>query len=250
MIKVSHISKYFGERKVLNDIDTLFLPGKCNLIIGKSGSGKTVLLRTIAGLYQPEEGFVSYDDRIFANMTREQKVELRKDIGFIFQEGALFDSMNVEENIMFPLRMFTRKRRKEMLSRVEYCLDRVNLKGANKMFPSELSGGMRKRVAIARAIAAQPKYLFCDEPNSGLDPVTSILIDKLILDITHEFNMTTIVNTHDMNSVMEIGENIIFINEGKLWWQGDRENVLQTDNKELNNFIFCSALTRKIKENI
>ncbi len=250
MIKVSHISKYFGERKVLNDIDTLFLPGKCNLIIGKSGSGKTVLLRTIAGLYQPEEGFVSYDDRIFANMTREQKVELRKDIGFIFQEGALFDSMNVEENIMFPLRMFTRKRRKEMLSRVEYCLDRVNLKGANKMFPSELSGGMRKRVAIARAIAAQPKYLFCDEPNSGLDPVTSILIDKLIMDITHEFNMTTIVNTHDMNSVMEIGENIIFINEGKLWWQGDRENVLQTDNKELNNFIFCSALTRKIKENI
>ena len=250
MIKVSHISKYFGERKVLNDIDTLFLPGKCNLTIGKSGSGTTVLLRTIAGLYHPEEGFVSYDDRIFANMTREQKVELRKDIGFIFQEGALFDSMNVEENIMFPLRMFTRKRRKEMLSRVEYCLDRVNLKGANKMFPSELSGGMRKRVAIARAIAAQPKYLFCDEPNSGLDPVTSILIDKLILDITHEFNMTTIVNTHDMNSVMEIGENIIFINEGKLWWQGDRENVLQTDNKELNNFIFCSALTRKIKENI
>ena len=250
MIKVSHISKYFGERKVLNDIDTSFLPGKCNLTIGKSGSGKTVLLRTIAGLYQPEEGFVSYDDRIFANMTREQKVELRKDIGFIFQEGALFDSMNVEENIMFPLRMFTRKRRKEMLSRVEYCLDRVNLKGANKMFPSELSGGMRKRVAIARAIATQPKYLFCDEPNSGLDPVTSILIDKLIMDITHEFNMTTIVNTHDMNSVMEIGENIIFINEGKLWWQGDRENVLQTDNKELNNFIFCSALTRKIKENI
>ena len=183
-------------------------------------------------------------------MTREQKIELRKDIGFIFQEGALFDSMNVEENIMFPLRMFTNKRRKEMVSRVNYCLERVNLKEINKMFPSELSGGMRKRVAIARAIAAQPKYLFCDEPNSGLDPITSILIDKLIMDITHEFNMTTIINTHDMNSVMEIGENIIFINEGKLWWQGNNDNVLKTDNKELNDFIFCSALTRKIKENI
>ncbi|MBR1769120.1 MAG: ATP-binding cassette domain-containing protein [Bacteroidales bacterium] len=248
MIKVSHISKYFQGRKILDDIDTEFLPGKCNLTIGKSGSGKTVLLRTIAGLYQPEEGFVSYDDRIFANMSREQKVNLRKDIGFIFQEGALFDSMNVEENIMFPLRMFTKMRRKERLDRVNYCLDRVNLKDINKMYPSQLSGGMRKRVAIARAISAQPKYLFCDEPNSGLDPVTSILIDKLIMDITHEFNMTTIVNTHDMNSVMEIGESIIFINQGKLWWKGNSGNVLSSDNKELNDFIFCSALTKKIKE--
>ncbi|MDO5759799.1 MAG: ATP-binding cassette domain-containing protein [Bacteroidota bacterium] len=248
MIKVSHISKYFGERKILNNIDTVFMPGKCNLIIGQSGSGKTVLLRTIAGLYQPEEGFVSYDERVFSNMTREQKVELRKDIGFIFQEGALFDSMCVEENIMFPLRMFTRQKRKERLERVNYCLERVNLKGVNKMFPSELSGGMRKRVAIARAIAAQPKYLFCDEPNSGLDPITSILIDKLIMDITHEFNMTTIVNTHDMNSVMEIGENIIFINKGELCWQGNSNNILSSDNKHLNDFVFCSALTKKIKE--
>lgn len=250
MIKVSHISKYFGERKILNDIDTVFMPGKCNLIIGQSGSGKTVLLRTIAGLYQPEEGFVSYNERVFSNMTKEQKAELRKDIGFIFQEGALFDSMNVEENIMFPLRMFTKKKRKERLERVEYCLERVNLKGVNKMFPSELSGGMRKRVAIARAIAAQPKYLFCDEPNSGLDPVTSILIDKLIMDITHEFNMTTIVNTHDMNSVMEIGENIIFINKGKLSWQGNSNNILSSDNQYLNDFVFCSALTKKIKEKV
>lgn len=250
MIKVSHVNKYFGERKVLHDIDTLFFPGKCNLTIGKSGSGKTVLLRTIAGLYSPEEGFVAYDDRIVSNMDREQKVELRKDMGFVFQEGALFDSMTVEENVMFPLRMFTRKKRNERIDRVNYCLERVNLKGVNKMFPSELSGGMRKRVAIARAISAQPKYLFCDEPNSGLDPVTSILIDKLIMDITHEFNMTTIVNTHDMNSVMEIGESITFIHEGKIWWQGDKENVLYSDNKELNDMIFCSALTKKIKENI
>ena len=242
MIRVSHISKFFGEKKVLDDIDTVFIPGKCNLTIGKSGSGKTVLLRTIAGLYQPEGGFVSYNDRIFSKMTREQKVELRKDIGFIFQEGALFDSINVEENIMFPLRMFTKQKRKERLERVEYCLERVNLKGVNKMLPAELSGGMRKRVAIARAIAAQPKYLFCDEPNSGLDPVTSIVIDKLIMDITHEFNMTTIVNT-----VMEIGENIIFINQGKLSWQGDSNNILSSDNKELNDFVFCSALTKEIK---
>ncbi|MBQ9311920.1 MAG: ATP-binding cassette domain-containing protein [Bacteroidales bacterium] len=250
MIKVSNVCKYFNGVKVLDNISTNFLPGKCNLTIGKSGSGKTVLLRAIAGLYQPEEGFISYDERVFANMTREQKISLRKDIGFIFQEGALFDSMNVEENIMFPLRMFTNMRRKERLERVNYCLERVNLKNVNKMFPSQLSGGMRKRVAIARAISAQPKYLFCDEPNSGLDPVTSIVIDKLIMDITHEYNMTTIVNTHDMNSVMEIGENIIFINKGKLWWQGDNNNVLTTDNQELNDFIFCSALTKKIKEKI
>ncbi|MBP3254053.1 MAG: ATP-binding cassette domain-containing protein [Bacteroidales bacterium] len=248
MIKVSAVSKYFQGKKVLDNINTEFFPGKCNLIIGKSGSGKTVLLRTIAGLYQPEEGFVSYDDRILANMSREQKIDVRKDIGFIFQEGALFDSMTVEENIMFPLRMFSSMKRKARAERVNYCLERVNLKGINKMFPSQLSGGMRKRVAIARAISARPKYLFCDEPNSGLDPQTSILIDNLIMDITKEFNMTTIVNTHDMNSVMEIGDNIIFIYEGKLHWQGDKHNVLESDNKELNDFIFCSALTKKIKE--
>ena len=248
MIKVSHISKYFDGRQVLKDIDTEFLPGKCNLIIGKSGSGKTVLMRCIAGLYQPEEGFISYDDRILANMSRTQKIDVRKDIGFIFQEGALFDSMTVEENIMFPLRMFSSMKRKARLDRVNYCLERVNLKGINRMFPAQLSGGMRKRVAIARAISAQPKYLFCDEPNSGLDPQTSILIDNLIMDITKEFNMTTIVNTHDMNSVMEIGENIIYIHEGRLHWSGNHNNILETDNKELNNFIFCSALTKRLKQ--
>lgn len=248
MIKVSHVSKYFDNRQVLKDITTEFLPGKCNLIIGKSGSGKTVLLRTIAGLYQPEEGFVSYDDRILSNMSREQKIDVRKDIGFIFQEGALFDSMTVEENVMFPIRMFYPKKRRVMIERVNYCLQRVNLKGVNKLFPAQLSGGMRKRVAIARAIAAEPKYLFCDEPNSGLDPQTSIVIDNLIMDITKEYNMTTIVNTHDMNSVVEIGENIIYIHEGYLHWQGDKNNILSSDNKELNDFVFCSALTKKIKE--
>ncbi|MGP1514962.1 MAG: ABC transporter ATP-binding protein [Bacteroidales bacterium] len=248
MIKVDHVYKYFEGREVLQDITTEFLPGKCNLIIGKSGSGKTVLLRSIAGLYNPEKGFISYNNRILATMSREQKIDVRKDIGFIFQEGALFDSMSVEENIMFPLRMFSNMRKKARLTRVNYCLERVNLKGINKMLPSQLSGGMRKRVAIARAISAQPKYLFCDEPNSGLDPQTSILIDNLIMDITKEFNMTTIVNTHDMNSVMEIGENIIYIHKGKLHWQGNHHNILETENKELNDFIFCSALTKKIKE--
>ena len=247
MIKVDHVSKYFQGRKVLKDITTEFLPGKCNLIIGKSGSGKTVLLRSIAGLYTPEEGYISYDDRILTTMSKKQKIDVRKDIGFIFQEGALFDSMTVEENIMFPLRMFANMKRKERIERVNYCLETVNLKGINNMFPSQLSGGMRKRVAIARAISAQPKYLFCDEPNSGLDPQTSILIDNLILNLTKEFNMTTIVNTHDMNSVMEIGENIIYVHEGRLHWQGNKHNVLESDNKELNDFVFCSALTKRIK---
>lgn len=248
MIKVEHLSKYFNGRKVLDDINTEFIPGKCNLIIGKSGSGKTVLMRTLVGLFQPEEGFVSFDDRILSKMSKSQKIDVRKDMGVIFQEGALFDSMTVEENILFPIRMFKKEKRKVMLERVNYCLERVNLKGVNNMYPSELSGGMRKRVAIARAIAAKPKYLFCDEPNSGLDPQTSILIDNLIMNLTREFNMTTIINTHDMNSVMEIGENILYIHEGKLWWQGDNKNVLSSDNKELNDFIFCSALTKRIKE--
>jgi phospholipid/cholesterol/gamma-HCH transport system ATP-binding protein len=248
MIKVEHLSKYFNGRKVLDDINTEFLPGKCNLIIGKSGSGKTVFMRTLVGLFQPEEGFVSFDDRVLAKMSKSQKIDVRKDMGVIFQEGALFDSMTVEENILFPIRMFKNQKKKVMVERVNYCLERVNLSEVNNMYPSELSGGMRKRVAIARAIAARPKYLFCDEPNSGLDPQTSILIDNLIMDLTREFNMTTIINTHDMNSVMEIGENILYIHEGKLWWQGNKENVLFSDNKELNDFIFCSALTKRIKE--
>ncbi|MBR5253663.1 MAG: ATP-binding cassette domain-containing protein [Bacteroidales bacterium] len=249
MIKVENVSKYFGEKKVLDNINAEFEEGKCNLIIGKSGSGKTVLMKCLVSLYTPDEGYIHFDDRILRHLNKKEKVNLRKDIGMLFQGGALFDSMNIEENVMFPIRMFQRDEIKKMKSRVEFCLERVNLKGINKYYPSELSGGMQKRVAIARAIATQPKYLFCDEPNSGLDPQTSIVIDQLIKEITHEYNITTIVNTHDMNSVMEIGENINYIHQGKLWWKGNSENVLNTDNKELNDFIFCSALTKKLKQN-
>ena len=191
---------------------------------------------------------MNLSDKIFGILSKEEKANLRKDIGMLFQGGALFDSMNVEENIMFPIRMFQKSDFKTMKKRVDFCLERVNLSGINKLMPSELSGGMQKRVAIARAIATQPKYLFCDEPNSGLDPLTSIVIDKLIMEITHEYNITTVVNTHDMNSVMEIGEKINFIYQGKLWWRGSNKNILSTDNQELNDFIFCSALTKKLRE--
>lgn len=248
MIKVENLSKYFGERKVLDNINTVFETGKCNLIIGKSGSGKTVLMKCLVSLYTPDEGYIHFDDRILRHLNKKEKIKLRKDIGMLFQGGALFDSMNIEENIMFPIRMFQRSDYKTMRKRVDFCLERVNLSGINKYMPSEISGGMQKRVAIARAIATQPKYLFCDEPNSGLDPQTSIVIDQLIKEITHEYNITTIVNTHDMNSVMEIGENINYIHQGKLWWQGSNQNVLNTDNQELNDFIFCSALTKKLKK--
>lgn len=248
MIRVENISKYFGQHKVLDNIDTVFEEGKCNLIIGKSGSGKTVLMKCLVGLIYPDEGYIHFDNRILRQLSKKEKVNLRKDIGMLFQGGALFDSMNVEENVMFPIRMFQKSDYKTMRARVDFCLERVNLSGINKLFPSELSGGMQKRVAIARAIAAQPRYLFCDEPNSGLDPQTSIVIDKLIQEITKEYKMTTVINTHDMNSVMEIGENINFIYEGKLWWKGDLNVILETDNKELNDFIFCSALTKKLKK--
>ncbi len=249
MIRVENLSKYFGEKKVLNQISTTFETGKCNLIIGKSGSGKTVLMKCLVSLYTPDEGYIHFDDRILRHLNKKEKVNLRKDIGMLFQGSALFDSMNIEENVMFPIRMFQLSDYKTMKKRVDFCLERVNLKGINKQFPSEISGGMQKRVAIARAIATQPKYLFCDEPNSGLDPQTSIVIDQLIKEITHEYNITTVVNTHDMNSVMEIGENINYIHQGQLWWKGNNENVLNTDNKELNNFIFCSALTKRLKQN-
>jgi phospholipid/cholesterol/gamma-HCH transport system ATP-binding protein len=249
MIRVENLSKYFGEKKVLNQISTTFETGKCNLIIGKSGSGKTVLMKCLVSLYTPDEGYIHFDDRILRHLNKKEKVNLRKDIGMLFQGSALFDSMNIEENVMFPIRMFQLSDYKTMKKRVDFCLDRVNLKGINKQFPSEISGGMQKRVAIARAIATQPKYLFCDEPNSGLDPQTSIVIDQLIKEITHEYNITTVVNTHDMNSVMEIGENINYIHQGQLWWKGNNENVLNTDNKELNDFIFCSALTKRLKQN-
>ncbi|HIW87683.1 MAG TPA: ATP-binding cassette domain-containing protein [Candidatus Onthomorpha intestinigallinarum] len=248
MIRVENVSKYFGQHKVLDNINTVFEEGKCNLIIGKSGSGKTVLMKCLVGLIYPDEGYIHFDNRILRQLSKKEKVNLRKDIGMLFQGGALFDSMNVEENVMFPIRMFQKSDYKTMRARVDFCLERVNLSGINKLFPSELSGGMQKRVAIARAIAAQPRYLFCDEPNSGLDPQTSIVIDKLIQEITKEYKMTTVINTHDMNSVMEIGENINFIYEGKLWWKGDLNVILETDNKELNDFIFCSALTKRLKK--
>ncbi|MDR1847167.1 MAG: ATP-binding cassette domain-containing protein [Bacteroidales bacterium] len=247
MIEVSNVSKHFGEKQVLDNITTDFEQGKCNLIIGQSGSGKTVLMKCLVGLYSPDAGRISFDGRDFFAMTKEQQIDVRKDIGMLFQGGALFDSMNVEDNVMFPIRMFKPADWKTMLERVNFCLERVNLSGINKLYPAQLSGGMQKRVAIARAIAANPKYLFCDEPNSGLDPQTSILIDRLIAEITHEYNITTIINTHDMNSVMEIGETIIYLCKGRLWWKGNNLNILQTNNKELNDFIFCTALTQKLK---
>lgn len=248
MIKVEHVSKYFNGKKVLDDITTVFENGKCNLVIGKSGSGKTVLMKCLVGLHSPDEGFIHFDDRIFRRLSKAEKVTLRKDIGMLFQGSALFDSMTVEENIMFPIRMFQKSDYKTMKKRVDFCLERVNLSGINKLMPAELSGGMQKRVAIARAIATNPKYLFCDEPNSGLDPLTSIVIDKLIMEITHEYNITTVVNTHDMNSVMEIGENIAFINQGRLWWQGNKHNILSNDNPELCDFIFSTALTKRLRQ--
>ncbi len=248
MIRVENVSKCFNGKKRLDNVSTEFERGKCNLIIGKSGSGKTVLMKCLVGLFSPDEGNIHFDDKIFGILSKEEKANLRKDIGMLFQGGALFDSMNVEENIMFPIRMFQKSDFKTMKKRVDFCLERVNLSGINQLMPSELSGGMQKRVAIARAIATQPKYLFCDEPNSGLDPLTSIVIDKLIMEITHEYNITTVVNTHDMNSVMEIGEKINFIYQGKLWWRGSNKNILSTDNQDLNDFIFCSALTKKLRE--
>lgn len=248
MIEIKNVSKSFDGIHILKNINTMFMPGECNLIIGQSGSGKTVLMKTIVGLHKPDVGDVLFDNRVFTQMSTKQQVGVRKDMGMVFQGGALFDSMSIEENVMFPIRMFKRESYAKMLDKVNFCLERVNLKGINKMKPSELSGGMKKRVAIARSIAVQPKYLFCDEPNSGLDPQTSILMDKLIYGITHEYNITTIINTHDMNSVVEIGDNIIYLHKGELWWHGDNRNVLESDNTELNDFVFCTALTKKIKE--
>jgi phospholipid/cholesterol/gamma-HCH transport system ATP-binding protein len=247
MIEARHLSKFFGENKVLDDVSFTFEQGKTNLIIGQSGSGKTVLMKSLVGLLEPDEGEVIYDGRNFCNMGIYEKRELQQEIGMLFQGGALFDSLNVEQNVMFPLNMFTKKVSAEKLERVNFCLDRVNLGGRNKLMPSELSGGMIKRVAIARAIALNPKYLFCDEPNSGLDPITSGVIDELIKEITEEYNITTVVNTHDMNSVLTTGEKIAFIHKGKIWWSGTRNEILNTDNQILNDFIFATELTRRIK---
>ncbi|MBN1989621.1 MAG: ATP-binding cassette domain-containing protein [Bacteroidales bacterium] len=247
MIRVDHILKSFDGRVVLDDISAVFEPGKTNLIIGQSGSGKTVLLKSIVGLHAVDEGLIYYDDILFNKLDFREKKALRKQVGMLFQGGALFDSATVEENVMYPLEMFTDMSEDEMRERANICLKRVNIVNANNLYPSEISGGMQKRVAIARAIALNPKYLFCDEPNSGLDPRTSIVIDNLIKEITEEYCMTTIVNTHDMNSVMGIGDKIIYIYQGKKWWEGTKEEILQSDNVELNDFVFASKLAKRLR---
>jgi phospholipid/cholesterol/gamma-HCH transport system ATP-binding protein len=250
MIEVIGVNKSFGDAHVLKDLNVTFEQGQVNLIIGGSGSGKSVLAKCIVGLHKVDTGKILFDGRDFAIMSEREKISIRKEIGMLFQASALFDYLTVEENVMFPLSMFTSDSREEKLKRVNSCLDRVELTGKNHLYPSEISGGMKKRVAIARAIAMNPRYLFCDEPNSGLDPKTSIVIDNLIKDITKENNMTTIVITHDMNSVIEIGENISFIYQGNIWWQGDRKEILITDNAEINDFVYASEFMKEIKENL
>ena len=248
MIEVKHLYKSFEEKDVLKDINTTFEDGKTNLIIGRSGSGKTVLMKNLVGLLTPTKGEILYDGRNFVNMTKHEKVMMRREMGMIFQSAALFDSMTVLENVMFPLDMFSSMTLRERIHRAKECLDRVNLGGADEKFPGEISGGMQKRVAIARAIALNPKYLFCDEPNSGLDPKTSLVIDELLHSITQEYNMTTIINTHDMNSVMGIGENIIFIYEGSKEWQGISSEVMDSKNEKLTDFIFASDLLKNMRK--
>lgn len=248
MIKVDNITKSFGDKTVLHDISAVFESGKTNLIIGQSGSGKTVLMKSIIGLHEVDKGHIFYDDTEITAMTKKQLTEVRKKVGMLFQGSALFDSMTVEENVRFPLEMFSEKSRKEWDERVRFCLERVNLGDAGKLYPSEISGGMQKRAAIARAIVLEPTYLFCDEPNSGLDPRTSITIDRLIKEITEENNITTIINTHDMNSVMEIGENIVFIHKGYKSWSGDKHSIFDSGNKDLDDFVFASELFKKVKK--
>ena len=248
MIIVENISKSFDNKKVLNNISTQFLKGQTNLIIGRSGSGKTVLLKSIVGLHEVDEGLIFYDDRDFTSMKPKERKKLRQEMGMLFQGGALFDSLTVEENVRFPLDMFTDQTTDEKQKRVDFCLDRVNIEKANHLYPSEISGGMQKRVAIARAIALNPKYLFCDEPNSGLDPETALVIDELIHNITVDLNITTIINTHDMNSVMEIGDKIMFISAGEMCWEGTKHEILQTDNRKLNDFVFANKQYRQIRD--
>ena len=248
MIRAKNIFKSFDGVPVLNDISTEFLKGTNNLIIGRSGAGKTVLLKLLVGLLQPTQGSIWYDDKDFFSLNKRQLRDLRMQIGMLFQGSALFDSLTVEENVRFPLDMFTNMTPKEKLDRVNYCLDRVSLPDANHKLPSELSGGMQKRVGIARAIVLEPKYLFCDEPNSGLDPKTALVIDELISDITKESNITTVINTHDMNSVMEIGENIILLYEGQIAWRGSKDDVIHSDNELLHDFIFASPFLKRLRD--
>ena len=248
MIEVKHLYKSFGDKEVLHDISTVFEDGKTNLIIGQSGAGKTVLMRTIVGLLTPTQGEVLYDGRSFYGLRKKERILMRREMGMIFQGAALFDSLTVRENVQFPLDMFSDMTLRDREKRALECLDRVNLTGAEDKYPGEISGGMQKRVAIARAIVMNPKYLFCDEPNSGLDPKTSLVIDSLLTSITREFNTTTIINTHDMNSVMGIGENIIFICDGRKEWQGNKETVISSHNKKLNDLVFASDLFKRVKE--
>ena len=248
MIKVENLYKGFDGVPVLKDINVVYEPGKCNMIIGASGSGKTVLLKNLIGLLEPDSGDISYGDRKLSSMSYKEKRMLRKDIGILFQGSALFDFATVLENVMFPMEFFTKWSYAERKERAQFCLEKVNVVGSDNKYPNELSGGMQKRVGIARAIALNPSYLFCDEPNSGLDPYTSILIDELISNLTQEFNMTTVVNTHDMNSILEIGDKIAFMYKGSLLWQGDKHTILHTDCKELREFICTNTLARNIIE--
>jgi len=247
MIEAKNISKSFGDNHVLKNVSVKFEKGKSNLIIGQSGSGKTVLMKCLIGLFEVDEGNIYFDNRDFSKMSFKERKDVRKEMGMLFQGGALFDSMTVEENIMFPLTMYTDQSFEEKRERVNFCLDWVNLENANQLYPAELSGGMIKRVAIARAISMNPQYLFCDEPNSGLDPQTAGVIDDLIQRLTQEFHMTTVVNTHDMNSVIKIGDTVSYIYKGELWWEGDKEHIMETDNKELNDFVFATELTKRLK---
>lgn len=248
MIEIQNIYKKFEKNEVLKNVSFIFIEGKTNLIIGESGSGKTTLIKTLVGLYKHDHGTVLFHGKDVGKMKTKQTRKLRQEIGMLFQGGALYDYMTVEENIMFPLTMFTNQNEDEMRDRVNFCLKRVNLEKKNNLMPSELSGGMKKRVAIARAIVMQPKYLFCDEPNSGLDPKTAIVIDNLIKEITEEYNITTVINTHDMNSVMQIGENIAFIHKGEVWWNGSKEEIMKSKNKELTNFVFASDFFNRLKK--
>ena len=248
MIVVENLNKSFGDAHILKGISTSFDKGKTNLIIGQSGSGKTVFLKCLLGLFDYEEGSISYDGKIFNELSPDEKRDLRADIGMVFQGSALFDSMTIAENVMFPLRMFTKQSKSEMEDRVDFVLKRVNLNDAHNKMPSEASGGMQKRVAIARAIVNNPKYLFCDEPNSGLDPKTAIVIDNLIQEITDEYQMTTVINSHDMNSVMEIGEKIVFLKDGYKEWEGSKETIFKTDNEAVTNFVYSSELFKKVRK--
>lgn len=247
MIKVENLHKSFGDTDVLKGISTVFDKGKTNLIIGQSGSGKTVFLKNLVGLFEPEKGYIYYEDRRYQNLSASERRNLRKEMGMVFQGGALFDSMNVEENVKFPLRMFTKLNNVEMKNRVQEVLERVNLKDVNTRFPAEISGGMQKRVSIARAIVNRPKFLFCDEPNSGLDPRTATVIDNLIQELTKEYDITTVINTHDMNSVFEIGEKIVYLQDGHLAWEGTKEEIHVSENKDLTDFVYSSNLFRKVK---